>query len=101
MRRLKEIAQRSVDMPPMVDADRFGLESGLAHQTFTEVRPEMVRGELHVTEAVPIVDYICSMATPAPPPGAVDSMRRHIEDEIRARGAIAIGTESGIFVATV
>jgi hypothetical protein len=41
------------------------------------------------------------MATPAPAPGAVDSMRRRIEDEIRARGAIAIGTESGIFVANV
>jgi hypothetical protein len=26
MRRLKEIVQRFVDMPPMVNAERFGLE---------------------------------------------------------------------------
>jgi ubiquinone/menaquinone biosynthesis C-methylase UbiE len=103
MRRLKEIAQRFVAMPPMDMAERFGLESGLTalRQLFMDVRREVVYGELRVTEGDPVVDYICSLTTPAPPPGAVAAMRRHIEDEIRARGAIEIGTESGILIATV
>lgn len=104
MRELDIFGARFAGIAPLTrSAERFGLETGLAplREVFGDVRREVLRGELRVTEAAPMVDYIRSMSSAREvPEERFAAMRRHIEDEIQVRGGIRIGTETGIFIAS-
>ena len=103
MREIDELAARFFSVPRMTEATaRFGLESGEAYmrRAFGEVKLERYPDSLVVTEAAPLMDYICSMRVRSRVTDEqVADMRRHLENEIAARGEIRISKDTGMFIA--
>ena len=66
---------------------------------FAEVTLERVSGELRVTEAQAIVDYVTSIepAKPIVVGEVLEELRAMVEGEIEAKGAFVIATEVGMF----
>jgi hypothetical protein len=53
-----------------------------------------------VTEAAPLMDYICSMRVRSRVSDEqIAALRQHLENEIAERGAIRITKDSGLFIA--
>ena len=103
MREIDELAARFFSIPRMTEASaRFGLESGEAYmrRAFSEVNLERYPDSLVVTEAAPLMEYICSMRVRSRVSDEqVAGLRRHLENEIAARGEIRISKDSGMFIA--
>jgi SAM-dependent methyltransferase len=103
LREMDDMAARFFSLPRMTGAKaRFGLESGEPYmrRAFSQVKLERYPNSLVVTEAAPIIDYVCSMRVRS---GISDeqvaALRQHLEHEIAAHGEIRITTDSGLFVA--
>lgn len=84
-------------------AERFGMDTGEAplRRVFESLSIEHVRGELAVTEAQALLDYILSMRTGY---AASDEEKRELRAIVDERmthggGIVRIGTESGLFIA--
>ena len=103
MREVDELAARFFSIPRMTESGaRFGLESGEAYmrRVFGDVQIERYSDSLVVTEAAPLMDYICSMRVRSRVSDEqVAGLRRHLENEIAARGEIRISKDTGMFVA--
>jgi ubiquinone/menaquinone biosynthesis C-methylase UbiE len=103
MRELDELSAHFFSIPRTTDsASRFGLESGEAYMrgAFSDVTLERYPDSLSVTEAAPLMDYICSMRVRnRVSDEQIAALRQHIETEIAARGAIRITKDSGLFTA--
>ena len=103
MREIDELAARFFSVPRMTESTaRFGLESGEAYmrRAFSEVKLERYPDSLVVTEAAPLMDYICSMRVRSRVSDEqVADLRRHLENEIAARGEIRISKDTGMFIA--
>ncbi|MGA7873485.1 MAG: class I SAM-dependent methyltransferase [Candidatus Binatus sp.] len=103
MRELDDLAARLFSLPRLTEsAARFGLESGEVYmrRTFSEVKLERYPDSLVVTEAVPLMDYICSMRVRSRVTDEqIAALRTHIENEIAARGELRITKDSGMFIA--
>lgn len=103
MREIDELAARFFSVPRMTEATaRFGLESGEAYmrRAFGEVKLERYPDSLVVTEAAPLMDYICSMRVRSRVTDEqIAALRRHVENEIAARGEIRISKDTGMFIA--
>ncbi len=103
MRELDELSARFFSIPRTTDsASRFGLESGEAYMrsAFSDVTLERYPDSLSVTEAAPLMDYICSMRVRSRVSDEqIAALRQHLEAEIAARGAIRITKDSGLFIA--
>ncbi|MGD1027831.1 class I SAM-dependent methyltransferase [Candidatus Binatus soli] len=103
MREIDELAARFFSVPRMTEATaRFGLESGEAYmrRAFGEVKLERYPDSLVVTEAAPLMDYICSMRVRSRVTNEqIADLRRHLENEIAARGEIRISKDTGMFIA--
>ncbi|MGH7815304.1 MAG: class I SAM-dependent methyltransferase [Candidatus Binataceae bacterium] len=84
-------------------AFRFGLESGFDHlrAVFPSVRIERYPDELIVTETQPMMDYVNSMSSMrAIGTGEErEALRRHLDAELAANGAIRITRDSGVLIA--
>ncbi len=69
-------------------------------RVFGDVQIERYSDSLVVTEAAPLMDYICSMRVRSRVSDEqVAGLRRHLENEIAARGEIRISKDTGMFVA--
>ncbi len=103
MREMNELATRFFSIPRMTEsAARFGLESGEAfmRRAFSEVKLERYPDSLVITEAAPLMDYICSMRVRSRVTDEqVAALRRHVENEIAAHGEIRMTKDSGLFIA--
>lgn len=103
MRELDEFSARFFSIPRTTDsASRFGLESGGAYmrRAFSDVTLERYPDSLSVTEAAPLMDYICSMRVRSRVSDEqIAALRQHLENEIAERGAIRITKDSGLFIA--
>lgn len=103
MQELDELGARFFSISRMTDSTaRFGLESGERYMrsTFSEVTLERYPDSLVVTEAAPLMDYICSMRIRARVTDEqIAALRQHVEDEIAAHGEIRITKDSGLFIA--
>jgi ubiquinone/menaquinone biosynthesis C-methylase UbiE len=103
MREMDELAARFFSIPRMTDsAARFGLESGEAHmrRAFSEVKLERYPDSLVITEAAPLMDYICSMRVRSRVTDEqIAALRRHVENEIAVHGEIRMTKDSGLFIA--
>lgn len=103
MRELDELGARFFSIPRMTESTaRFGLESGDAYMrdAFSEVTLERYPDSLVVTEAAPLMDYICSMRVRARVSDEqLAALRQHVESEIAAHGEIRITKDSGLFIA--
>ena len=103
MREMDELATRFFSIPRMTESTaRFGLESGEGYmrRAFSEVKLERYPDSLVVTEAEPLMDYIGSMRVRSRVTDEqIAALRRHVEDEIAARGEIRITKDSGMFIA--
>ncbi len=103
MREIDQLAARFFSLPRMSEATaRFGLESGEAYmrRVFGEVKLERYPDSLIVTEATPLMDYICSMRVRSRiTDEQIAAMRRHVENEIAARGDIRISKDTGMLIA--
>jgi hypothetical protein len=83
-------------------AAKFGLESGDAYmrRAFSEVKLERYPDSLAITEAAPLMDYICSMRVRSRiTDEQIAALRAHVENQIAARGEIRMTKDSGIFIA--
>ncbi len=103
MRELDQLAARFFSIPRMTESTaRFGLESGEAYmrRAFSDVKLERYPDSLLVTEAAPLMDYICSMRVRSRiSDEQIAALRRHLDDEIAAHGEIRITKDSGLFIA--
>jgi len=103
MRELDQLAARFFSIPRMTESTaRFGLESGEAYmrRAFSDVKLERYPDSLVVTEAAPLMDYICSMRVRSRiSDEQIAALRRHLDDEIAAHGEIRITKDSGLFIA--
>ncbi len=103
MREIDDLAARFFSIPRMTDSvARFGLESGEAYmrRAFAEVKLERYPDSLVVTEAAPLMDYICSMRVRSRVSDEqVAALRQHLENEIASRGEIRISKDTGMFIA--
>jgi len=84
-------------------AERFGLETGETplRRTFETLSVQRVRGELAVSEAQALIDYVLSMRTGH---AASEEEKRELRRILAERmahggGAIRIRTEAGLFIA--
>jgi ubiquinone/menaquinone biosynthesis C-methylase UbiE len=103
MREMDELAARFFSIPRMTEsAAKFGLESGEAYmrRAFSEVKLERYADSLVITEAAPLMDYICSMRVRSRVTDEqIAALRRQVEDEIAAHGEIRMTKDSGLFIA--
>jgi len=103
MRELDQLAARFFSIPRMTDSTaRFGLESGETYmrRAFSDVKLERYPDSLVVTEAAPLMEYICSMRVRSRiSDEQIAAIRRHLENEIAAHGEIRITKDSGLFIA--
>jgi hypothetical protein len=69
-------------------------------RAFSDVTLERYPDSLSVTEAAPLMDYICSMRVRSRVSDEqIAALRQHLENEIAERGAIRITKDSGLFIA--
>ena len=103
MREMDEMASRFFSLPRMTESTaRFGLESGEPYmrRAFSEVKLERYPDSLVVTEAAPLMDYICSMRVRSRiSDEQVAALRQHLENEIAELGEIRITKDTGLFIA--
>ena len=103
MREIDELAARFFSVPRMTESTvRFGLESGEAYmrRAFGEVKLERYPDSLVVTEAAPLMDYICSMRVRSRVSDEqLAALRRYLENEIAAHGEIRISKDTGMLIA--
>jgi ubiquinone/menaquinone biosynthesis C-methylase UbiE len=103
MKELDEFGARFFSLPRMTEStSRFGLESGDTYMraAFSDVKLERYPDSLVVTEAAPLMDYICSTRVRSRVTDEqIAALRVHVENEIAARGEIRITKDSGLFVA--
>ncbi len=103
MKEMNELATRFFSIPRMTESTaRFGLESGEAYMraAFSEVKLERYPDSLVITEAAPLMDYICSMRVRTRISDAqLAALRAHVESEIATHGEIRMTKDSGLFIA--
>ncbi|MFZ0679925.1 class I SAM-dependent methyltransferase [Candidatus Binatus sp.] len=103
MREMNDLSARFFSIPRMTEsAARFGLESGEAYMraAFTDVKLERYPDSLVITEAAPLIDYICSMRVRSRiTDEQVAALRDHVENEIATHGEIRMTKDSGLFIA--
>ena len=103
MREMDDLAARFFSFPRMsAAAVKFGLESGEPYmrRAFTDVKLERYPDSLAITEAAPLMDYICSMrARSRITDEQIAALRRHLENEIAEHGEIRMTKDSGLFIA--
>jgi ubiquinone/menaquinone biosynthesis C-methylase UbiE len=103
MREMNDLSARFFSIPRMTESTtRFGLESGDAYmrRAFSEVTLERYPDSLVVTEAAPLLDYICSMRMRSRiTDEQIAALRQHVEHEIATRGEIRMTKDSGVFIA--
>ena len=103
MREMNEMASRFFSLPRMTESTtRFGLESGEPYmrRAFSDVKLDRYPDSLVVTEAAPLIDYICSMRVRSRiSDQQVAALRQHLENEIAERGEIRITKDTGLFIA--
>jgi ubiquinone/menaquinone biosynthesis C-methylase UbiE len=103
MKEMNDLATRFFSIPRMTEStERFGLESGEAYMrnAFTDVRLERYPDSLVITEAAPLMDYICSMRVRSRiTDDQLAALRAHVENEIAAHGEIRMTKDSGLFIA--
>jgi len=103
LREMDELAARFFSIPRMTEsAARFGLESGESYmrRAFSEVTLERYPDSLAITEAAPLMDYICSMRVRSRiTDEQIAALRQHVENEIAAHGEIRMTKDSGLFIA--
>lgn len=81
----------------------FSLENGeeQLRPCFAPIELRRYPDGLVITEAEPLVAYVCSMMTDAVPEGErVAAFRAFVQREIDAHGAIRVSKDAGVFVAT-
>ncbi|MGH7925548.1 MAG: class I SAM-dependent methyltransferase [Candidatus Binatus sp.] len=103
MKELDEFGARFFSIPRMTESTaRFGLETGEAYmrRAFSDVTLERYPDSLAITEAEPLMDYICSMRVRRRiTDDQIAALRAHLENEIAAHGKIRITKDSGMFIA--
>lgn len=103
MKEMDELAARFFSIPRMTESTaRFGLESGEAYMrgAFSEVKLERYPDSLVITEAAPLMDYICSMRVRTRVSDEqIAALRTHVENEIAKHGEIRMTKDSGLFIA--
>lgn len=103
MKEMDELAARFFSIPRMTESTaRFGLESGEAYMrgAFSEVTLERYPDSLVITEAAPLMDYICSMRVRTRVSDEqIAALRTHVENEIAKHGEIRMTKDSGLFIA--
>jgi SAM-dependent methyltransferase len=103
MREMNDLAARFFSISRMTESTaRFGLESGEPYMrnAFGEVKLVRYPDSLAVTEAAPLMDYICSMRVRSRiTDEQVAAMRQHVESEIARHGEIRMTKDSGMFIA--
>jgi hypothetical protein len=76
------------------------VQEGLPGYERRGVKLERYPDSLVVTEAAPLMDYICSMRVRSKVTDEqVAALRQHVENEIDAQGEIRITKDSGLFIA--
>ena len=103
MREMDQLAARFFSIHRMTgSAAKFGLESGDAYmrRSFSEVKLERYPDSLAITEAAPLMDYICSMRVRTMiTDEQIAALRTHVEKEIAAHGEIRMTKDTGMFIA--
>ena len=103
MRELDDLARTFFDSREMTQSPaRFGIESGEAYmrRAFSDVKLERYPDSLLVTEAGPLMDYICSMRVRRRVTDEqVAALRAHVENQIAEHGEVRITKDSGLFIA--
>jgi 2-polyprenyl-3-methyl-5-hydroxy-6-metoxy-1,4-benzoquinol methylase len=103
LREMNDLAARFFSIPRMTEsASRFGLESGEAYmrRAFGEVKLERYPDSLAITEADPLIEYICSMRVRSRiTDDQIAALRTHVENEIATHGEIRMTKDSGMFIA--
>ncbi len=103
LQEMNELAVRFFSIPRMTESTaRFGLESGEAYMrnAFSEVKLERYPDSLVITEAAPLMDYICSMRVRSRiTDEQIAALRAHVENEIATHGEIRMTKDSGLFIA--
>ena len=103
MREMNDLSARFFSIPRMTESTtRFGLESGEAYMrgAFSEVTLERYPDSLAITEAAPLMDYICSMRVRSRiTDEQIAALRQHVESEIATHGEIRMTKDSGVFIA--
>jgi len=103
MREMNDLSARFLSIPRMTESTtRFGLESGEAYMrgAFSEVTLERYPDSLAITEAAPLMDYICSMRVRSRiTDEQIAALRQHVEREIATHGEIRMTKDSGVFIA--
>ena len=103
MKEMNELAARFFSIPRMTESTaRFGLESGDAYMraAFSDVKLERYPDSLVITEAAPLMDYICSMRVRSRVTDEqIAALRAHVEHEIATQGEIRMTKDSGLFIA--
>lgn len=103
MREMNDLSTRFFSIPRMTEsAARFGLESGEAYMraAFTDVTLERYPDSLVITEAAPLMDYICSMRVRTRiTDEQIAALCAHVENEIATHGEIRMTKDSGLFIA--
>jgi len=103
LKEMDELAARFFSIARMTESTaRFGLESGDAYMraAFSEVKLERYADSLVITEAAPLMDYICSMRVRSRiTDDQIAALRAHVENEIAMHGEIRMTKDSGLFIA--
>jgi ubiquinone/menaquinone biosynthesis C-methylase UbiE len=103
MREMNDLAARFFSIPRMTEAaTRFGLESGEPYMrgAFSDVKLERYSDSLVITEAEPLMDYICSMSVRSKiTDEQIGALRAHVENEIATHGEIRMTKDTGLFIA--
>jgi ubiquinone/menaquinone biosynthesis C-methylase UbiE len=103
MREMDQLAARFFSIHRMTgSAAKFGLESGDAYmrRAFSEVKLERYPDSLAITEAAPLMDYICSMRVRSRiTDEQIAALRAHVENQIAAHGEIRMTKDAGLFIA--
>jgi SAM-dependent methyltransferase len=103
LRELRDLVERyRGDVGRTNVAAVFGLENGAAQLSrhFAHVTCHRREDSLAVTEVEPLIAYAKSMMGPTASGQTVKTLSRFIREQIGAQGAIHIGKDSGVFVAT-
>lgn len=80
----------------------FSLENGedQLRPFFAPVELRRYPDGLRITEAEPLVAYVCSMMTDAVPEGdQIERFRAFVQRELDEKGAIAVSKDAGVFIA--
>ncbi len=103
MKEMNDLAARFFSIPRMTESTaRFGLESGEAYMraSFSDVKLERYPDSLIITEAAPLIDYVCSMRVRSRVTDQqIAALRAHVENEIATHGEIRMTKDSGLFAA--